>query len=86
MQGKRYEALDGAPVTTTDGALTVMPMGVAVVHHSSDGFSIAVGDMDPIVVSAGEFERLVAEGQLHGLPIGPAVDESASWKIAASSG
>ena len=77
MPGKRYEALDGAPVTTTDGTLLVMPMGVAAVHHGSDGFAIAVGDAEPIVVPAGEFERLVAEGQLHGLPVDPVEDGSA---------
>ena len=77
MQGKRYEALDGAPVTNTAGALIVMPMGVAEVHHSSDGFSIAVGNAEPIMVSASEFERLVAEGQLHGLPLDPEEDGSA---------
>ena len=77
MHGKKFEALDGAPVTTTDGTLLVMPMGVAEVHHGSDGFAIAVGDAEPIVVPPGEFERLVAEGQLHGLPVDPEADESA---------
>ena len=77
MQGKKYEALDGAPVTTTDGTLMVMPLGVAAVHHGSDGFAIAVGDAEPIVVPPGEFERLVAEGQLHGLPVDPNGDEEA---------
>ena len=86
MQGKKYEALDGAPVTTAAGTLIVLPMGVAEVHHSSDGFSIAVGDAEPIVVSADEFERLLSEGQLHGLPAGPDVEESLSWKVAASPG
>jgi len=77
MQTRKYEALDGAPVTTTDGTLIVMPMGVAEVHHGSDGFAIAVGDAEPIVVPAGEFERLVAEGQLHGLPVEYETEESA---------
>ena len=72
------EVLDRAPVTTAAGALIVMPMGVAVVHHTLVGFSIADGSAESIVVSAGEFERLVAEGQLHGLPIDPETDESAS--------
>ena len=78
MQSKKYEALDGAPVATTDGTLVVMPLGVAEVHHGSDGFAIAVGDSEPIVVPPGEFERLVAEGQLHGLPIEPQADASAA--------
>ena len=77
MQGKKYEALDGAPGTTSDGTLMVMPLGVAAVHHGSDGFAIAVGDAEPIVVPPGEFERLVAEGQLHGLPVDPNGDEEA---------
>ena len=77
MQSRKYEALDGAPVTTTDCTLMVMPMGVAEVHHGSDGFAIAVGNSEPIVVPPGEFERLVAEGQLHGLPVDPNGDEEA---------
>jgi len=59
MQGKRYEVLDGTPVSTIDGMLIVMPIGIAVVHHSSNGFSTAVGDAEPIVESAGSSSGLL---------------------------
>jgi hypothetical protein len=68
MQTKKYQVLDGAPVTDVAGARAVLTVGDAEVHHTADGFVIAVSDVAPVTVSAAEFERLIVEGQLHGLP------------------
>ncbi len=68
MQTKKYQVLDGAPVTNVAGARAVLSLGDAEVHHTAEGFVIAVGGVAPVTVSASEFERLIVEGQLHGLP------------------
>jgi len=65
MQALRYVVLDGAPATTVDGTRVVLPTGHSEVRHTAEGFVIAVVDAEPITVSAGEFERLLTEGQLH---------------------
>jgi hypothetical protein len=64
---KTFETLDGAPVTTTAGTLAVLPLGEADVQRVFNGYAIEVHGAAPIVVPTGEFERLLQEGQLHGI-------------------
>jgi hypothetical protein len=45
----------------------VLPPGEADIHRVADGYAIEVTGIEPVVVPVGEFERLLSEGQLHGL-------------------
>ena len=72
---KTFQTLDGEPVATTSGTLVVLPVGEADVHRVADGYAIEVQGIEPITVSAGELDRLIAEGQLHGLASEAPVDE-----------
>jgi hypothetical protein len=64
---KTFQTLDGEPVATTSGTLAVLPPGEADIHRVADGYAIEVTGIEPVVVPVGEFERLLSEGQLHGL-------------------
>jgi hypothetical protein len=64
---KIFQTLDGEPVATTSGTLVVLPMGEADIQRVAGGYAIEVIGTDPVVVPVGEFERLLSEGQLHGI-------------------
>jgi hypothetical protein len=78
MQTRKYQVLDGTPVTNVAGARAVLTVGDAEVHHTAAGFVIAVGEVAPVTVSAAEFERLIVEGQLHGLPAARTDDDTSA--------
>ncbi len=65
---KTFQILDGEPVATVAGMLTVLPTGEADVQRVQEGYAIEVPGAEPVTVSAGELDRLIGEGQLHGVP------------------
>jgi len=59
-----YQVVDGAPVRTSSGRTITPPRGTASVVRMEDRYAIVVGQVEPIIVTAGEFHRLMVEGQL----------------------
>ena len=63
-----YQVLDGAPVKTCSGRTVFPPRGSASVVRMAERYAIVVGNVEPIIVTAGEFNRLIVEGQLRIVP------------------
>jgi hypothetical protein len=71
---KTFQIMDGEPVATVTGTLAVLPTGEAGVQRVSEGYAIEVEGAEPVTVSASELDRLIGEGQLHGVPAQEAPD------------
>jgi hypothetical protein len=73
---KTFQVLDGEPVATVGGTLAVLPPGEADVHRVNEGYAIEVQGAEAVTISAGELDRLIGEGQLHGVPAADSADDA----------
>jgi hypothetical protein len=64
---RRFLVFDNQAAQTTDGHWVDVPAGSALVNRSADGFVITTTGQPPVTITAGEFDRLLMEGQLRSL-------------------